>query len=104
MTKEMNKTVGKTTTEITYNLIDGIVDLVIDKFSNGTQQFALKLNNGEIEMIAELYGLSVQTVLDKIIEQIESTPLDDRGNYLCGRWEKTMDGFTLYFEPDEDYD
>ena len=89
---------------INYNLIQGIVDYAIEWYHAG---IAIKLGSKEIEAIAASYNMSVDDALDKIVEKLEWTPINENGDYLTGRWEETTDAYILHaklYDEDEDED
>ena len=90
---------------INYNMIKGIVDYVIEWCNDSG--IALRLGRKQVEAIGALYGMTQSEVLDKIVETLERTPINENGDYLTGRWEETTDAYILHaklYDEDEDED
>lgn len=79
---------------ISYNMIKGIVDYVIEWCNDSG--IALRLGRRQVEAIGALYSMTPSEVLDKVVETLERTPYNKNGDYLSGRIEETPDAYILH--------
>lgn len=77
--------------------INGIVRQVVDRFSESIYPpLKIELNDGEIETIAFECCMDEAEVVDRIVTNIEYSPLVDFADYIKAFIEKTENGYTLY--------
>lgn len=95
-----------------YYMIKCIVDYVIDFYGDidiesrfgrkKIESTGIGFGSSQIETIAALYDMSVDDVLNKIVETLEETPINGNGDCLSWQWVETTDDYMLYVKPDDD--
>lgn len=87
---------------VVYDFFNGIVGYVVDMFSDDRRPLCVHILAKETKEIAALYGMSVDDVIEKIIDKLTTYPLNENGDTLSVKCEKKILSYALHVKLDDD--